>query len=296
MQIWDLLITSILRGGMYSLMAMGLAIIMGVMNVSSFMHGEIYMIGAYIGWIASVIFQWNPILSIGFAAVGSFVIGILIEKGFFWTLRRRSKEEWLWNAYLITVGLSFVLQNAALAVFGGIYRGVPGYWEGKIQLSPTIAVSIDRFAAFMISVVTIAAFWFLLMKTELGRAIRAVSQDEHGALLVGIDLDQVYTLTFGLSSMLAGIAGAALLSMIPAYPTMGASPLAKSWFVVILAGLGNVRGAIAGGLIVGVLETVSYYFFGSGWQSVITAAILILILLLKPSGIFGSQIKGSLER
>jgi len=294
--IWDLIVTGLLRGGLYSLMAVGLALLMGVTNISSFMHGELYMIGAYAGWFAHVILGLDPIPSILFAAVSSFVAGVLIEKAFFYPLRRRSKEGWLLNAYLVTVGLSFVLQNVALAAFKPIYRGIKTYWKGSIAVSSTMAISTDRIIGFLFAIATIVAFWFFLRRTKMGWAIRAVAQDERGAMLVGISLDRIYALSFGLSSMLAGIAGAALLSIIPAYPTMGSLPLAKSWFVVILAGLGNIRGAIIGGFLVGMMEAVSYYFIGGGWQDAISVLIVVIILLLKPSGLFGTEVKGILER
>ncbi len=294
--VWNLFITGTLRGGLYALMAAGLALIMGVMNVSSFMHGELYMIGAYLGWLAHVMLGFDPILSILCAALTSFVVGVLMEKVFFHPLRRKSEKEWLLNAYLVTVGLSFMLQNVALVVFKPVFRGVPAYWEGSIQLSPTMGISIDRMMSFLIAVVAIGAFWLFLRRTKMGRAIRAVAEDARGAMLIGIELNNIYTLSFGLSSMLAGIAGASLLSLTPAYPTMGGVPLAKSWYVVILAGLGNTRGAIIGGFIVGMLESISYYALGAGWQDVVSVVILILILLVKPSGLFGSEVKGMLER
>jgi branched-chain amino acid transport system permease protein len=294
--IWNLGLTGTLRGGLYALMAVGLALIMGVINVNSFMHGELYMVGAYAGWLAFVLLGLNPILSIFFAALTSFIVGILIERAFFRPLRKKSKEEWLFNAYLVTVGLSFVLQNIALAAFKPVFRGIPNYWKGSIQLSPTMGISLDRLMSFLIAVITIGAFWLFLRRTKPGLAIRAAAEDARGAMLVGIELDKIYTLSFGLSSMLAGVAGAGLLSIIPAYPTMGAAPLAKSWYVVILAGLGNVRGAIIGGFIVGMLEAVSYYTLGAGWQDVVSVVILILILLVKPSGLFGTEVKGALER
>ena len=294
--IWNLLVTGTLRGGLYALMAVGLALIMGVINVNSFMHGELYMIGAYAGWLAFVILGINPILAIFFAALTSFIVGILMERVFFRPLRTKSREEWLFNAYLVTVGLSFVLQNVALAIFQPVYRGIPNYWEGSFRLSPTMGISFDRLMSFVIAVIAIAAFWVFLRSTKAGLAIRATAEDARGAMLVGIELDKIYTLSFGLSSMLAGIAGAGLLSIIPAYPTMGAMPLAKSWYVVILAGLGNIRGAIIGGFIVGMLESISYYWLGAGWQDVVSVAILIIILLVKPSGLFGTEVKGVLER
>jgi branched-chain amino acid transport system permease protein len=292
----DLFTTGIIRGGLYSLMAAGLALVMGVMNITSFVHGELYMIGAYIAWFFYVVLGLNPILSLLFAALGSFIAGIIIDRGFFHPLRRRSKEEWLLNAYLVTVGLSFVLQNAALAIFRPMYRGIPNYWPGSIHIFSTISVSVDRSASILIAIATIVAFWQFLRRTKIGRAIWAVAQDETGAMLVGIRLDRIHALSFGLSSMLAGIAGASLLSVIPAYPSMGAVPLIKSWMVVILAGLGNVRGAILSGFMIGLVESASYYFFGGGWSNIVNVSMLIIILLFKPSGLFGTEVKGTLER
>lgn len=294
--LWDLVITGILRGGMYALMAMGLALVFGVMNICQFAHGEFYMIGAYMAVFALKVFGLKPFLAILLAMVGGFVVGVLIERGIFYPLRRRSQEEWVMNTFLLTVGLSFVLQNLALLIGKARYRGVPTYWKGTIRISPTMGVSVDRVIAFLIAMVTIGIFGLFLRRTQMGRAIRAVSQDERGAMLVGIDLDKIHTLTFGLSTMLTGIAGASLLPITQAYPAMGAGPLVASWFVVILVGLGNVGGSIIGGFIVGMLQTFSYYFLGAGWQDTVSLSILILILLFKPSGIFGTEVKGILER
>jgi branched-chain amino acid transport system permease protein len=149
-------------------------------------------------------------------------------------------------------------------------------------------VSIDRVVALLIAIFCIAGFGMFIRYTRTGRAIRAVAQSETGAMLMGINPNQVYTLTFGLGSMLAAVAGASLISVSPAYPTVGLAPLYKSWYVVILVGLGNVPAAIPGGFIVGLIETISYYAFGAGWQEVVNLSILILILLVRPAGLFGS--------
>jgi len=292
----DLFIAGILRGGLYALMALGLALVFGVMNVCHFAHGEFYMLGAYMAFFALKTFGLNPILAILFATLVTFIIGALVERGVFYPLRRRTKEEWVMNTFLLTVGLSFVLQNLALLIWKPKYRGVPIYWKGLVQISPTMGVAIDRVIGFLIAIMAIGIFWLFLRGTQMGRAIRAVSQDERGAMLVGIDLDRIHTLTFGLSSMLAGIAGAALLPITQAYPAMGTGPLNASWFVVILVGLGNVGGSIMGGFIVGMLQTFSYYFLKLGWQDVFSLSMLILILLFKPSGLFGTEVKGILER
>ena len=294
--VWDLLVTGILRGGLYALMAGGLALLFGVMNICNFAHGELFIIGSYIAYFAHVTFGLNPILAILVAGLGSFAVGAVIEKVFFATLRRTSRSEWVMNAFLVTLGLSVLLQNCAQLIFGVKYRGITQYWEGNVQLTPRMAVAADRAIAFVIAMGTIALFWLFMRRTTVGKAIRAVSQSERGAMLVGIDLDRIHTLTFALGSMLAGIGGASLLSLIPAYPFAGVKPNIRSWFVLTVVGLGNVGGSIVGGFIVGMLESFSYYFLGQGWQDVASLVMLILLLLFKPSGLFGSEVKGVLER
>lgn len=286
--ILNILLTGILRGGLYALMAVGLSLVFGVMNIPNFAYGELYMLGAYLAFFGVAIFHLGPFLSIVFAMVGCFIFGVLIEKGLFYTLRMRSKQQWLMNTFLLTLGISVILQNGMIMVYGANYHGITQFWPGNIKLGP-MSVSNDRAVGFLIAIAAIVVFSLFLNKTRIGRAIRAVSQDETGAQLMGIDLNWIHTLTFALSCLLAGLAGASLLSISAAYPTMGITPLYKSWFVLILVGMGNVEASIWGGFIVGILETVSYFYFGAGWQDAVSLAIIILILLLKPSGIFAKK-------
>ncbi|MBF0528944.1 MAG: branched-chain amino acid ABC transporter permease [Deltaproteobacteria bacterium] len=289
---WDLIVSGILRGGLYALIAIGLSLVFGVMNIANFAYGEIYMIGAYAAFFFFTVLHIGPLPSILAAGLVTFAAGALLEKSFFYTLRRKSKKQWVMNSFLVTLGISIILQNVAQLTCGSMYRGITGYWAGRINWISSMA----RVVGFLIAIVAITAFVFFLNKTQTGRAIRAVSQDETGASLVGINLNGIHTLTFALSSMLAGIAGACLLSINPAYPTMGINPLYKAWFVAILVGMGNVGASIVGGLIVGLLETVTYMYFGGGWQDVISLSIIILILLVKPKGLFGVKgIKTVLE-
>lgn len=157
-------------------------------------------------------------------------------------------------------------------------------------------IPMDRVMGFVIAMAAVGFFWLFLTKTKTGNSIRAVSEHETGAMLVGINLNNIHTLTFALSSMLAAIAGAALLSITPAYPSMGMVTLYKSWTVVILVGLGNVGATLIGGLLLGMVETISIYSLGAGWQDVVTLVIIIIVLLIKPSGLFGKAVKGVWER
>lgn len=292
----NLLLTGILRGGLYALMAVGLALVFGVMNICHFAHGEYYVIGAYAAYFAHVTFGLNPIVAIVIAAILSFIAGAVTEKIFFFPLRRFNKGEWIMNAFLLTAGLSVALQNTFKLVWGVRYRGITQYWDATIEIFPGMAIAADRLVALGIAIAAILALWFFLQKTSTRRAIRAVSQDERGAMLVGIKLDRIYTLTFALGSMFAGLGGASLLSLTPAYPYAGVRPLISSWFVVTIVGLGSVSGAIVGGFLVGVFESLSYYFLGQGWQDVASLGMLIVLLLFKPSGLFGTKVKGVLEK
>ena len=293
---WDLLVTAILRGGIYALMAVGLSLVFGVMNIANFAYGELYMLGAYFAFFAFTFIHLGPILSMVFAALMTFIVGIILEKAFFYPLRQRAKKQWLMNSFLVTLGISIILQNSAKLFWGSTYYGITRYWEGRIRGISSMSISMDRGVGFLIAVISITSLILFLNKTRTGRAIRAVSQDETGAGLVGIDLNFIHTLTFALSAMLAGIAGACLLSINPAYPTMGIQPLYKSWFVLILCGMGNVGGSIIGGLLVGLLETITYSYFSGGWQDVISLTIIIMILLFKPSGLFGNTgVKSAVE-
>lgn len=306
-EIWDFFSTAILRGGMYSLMAVGLTLVFGVMNIANFAHGEFYMLGAFFCYFALTTLNSfalpvfvAPALSIAAAGIGVFIVAGITERTLFRALRKRSKGQWLMNTFLLTLGISIILQNGAKLLWGAKYRGVTAMWQSdSLSWLYEIGLPPDRVAGFLIAVISIGAFVLFLNKTNTGRAIRAVSQDETGASLVGINLGFIHTLVFALSGLLAGIAGAALLSITPAFPFMGTSPLYKSWFVLILVGMGNIGGSIVGGLILGFLEafatTYLSQYLGSGSQEFICLAVIIAILLLKPNGIFGKTVKSAVE-
>lgn len=288
MQLFNIVLTGVLRGGLYALMAVGLSLVFGVMNIPNFAHGEFYMLGAYFSYFGYTYFHFGPVSSILLAAVGTFILGAITEKTLFYPLRKRSKKNWIMNTFLLTLGISIVLQNGAKMLWGNTYRGITQYWPGKVSVG-SFNISNDRVVGFVIAMVTIAIFWLFLNKTRMGRAIRAVSQDETGASIVGVNLNVIHTLTFALSCLLAGLAGAILLSISPAYPFMGVQPLYKSWFVLILVGMGNIGASIYGGLLVGLLETFAYMKFGSGWQDVVSLVIIIMILIFKPRGLFAKK-------
>jgi len=303
------LANTIISGGMWALMAVGLALVFGVMNIPHFAHGESFMVGGYVAYFvftpisnylkdnpSPFLSAIAPFAGMIVAALVGFVLGAIIEKLVFYPLRTRSRKGWIMNAFLLTVGISFILTNGSLLVLGASFRGVPRYWDVPPIQFLGMRLAVDRVVAFVIALIAIVVFWLFLQKTRTGRAIRAVSQDETGAEMVGINLNGIQTLTFALATALAALAGATLLFMFQAYPTVGLKPLYFAWYVVMLVGLGNVAGAILGGFIVAVLQTFTQQFVGVAWEDVIPVGVMILVLLFVPSGIFGSEVKGIQEQ
>ncbi len=306
----SILVDTLVTGGMWALMAGGLALVFGVMNIPNFAHGEFFMIGSLVAFtvfvpIQDALFE-NPdllVLQVAgpfpgmiIATVVGFACGVILEVLLFRPLRKRSREQWVMNTFLLTAGVSVVLVNGNRLLFGNDFRGITRYWDVKPIQILDVPVSVDRAMVFVIAMVMIAAFAVFLQRTRMGRAMRAVSQDETGAQMAGIALNRVFVLTMGLSCALAALAGAALLFMYPSFPDVGIQPLYLAWYVVILAGLGNVQGAIIGAFIVALLQTLAVYYVGLGWVDVLPTGFIILILLFKPSGLFGSEVKGVWEQ
>lgn len=296
-------------GGMWALLAVGLSLVFGVMNVAHFAHGEAFMVGAFVGYFVftpiskalkrspnEFISLIAPFLGIIAAALAGLVLGYLLERLIFRPLRGRSKAGWVMNTFLVTVGLSFVMTNGTTLLLGPNFRGVPRYWNVPPVEMLGIRIAVERLVAFAIAMLTIGGVWVFLQRTRTGRAIRAVSQDETGAQLVGINLNNIYSLTFALATATAAMAGASLLFMFQAYPTVGLKPLYFAWYVVMLVGLGNVAGAIIGGFIVALLQSATQQFFGINWEDVIPTIVMVLVLIVAPSGIFGSEVKGVQEQ
>ena len=303
------LVNTVVTGGMLALVAMGLALVFGVMNIPMFAHGEYFMIGSLTAYYvftpintyitanpdSSLVFL-GPLITIVAAMVVGALVGVASEVLVFSQLRKRSRDNWVMNSFLLTVGLSVVLINAHQLFFGADFKGITRYWAGMPITVMDVFISRDRAMSFALAAIVVVVFWFFMTYTRTGRAIRAVSQDENGALMVGIGLKGILMLTMALSCSLAAIAGASLLFMYPAYPSVGLEPLYMAWFVVILAGLGNVLGAVMGAFMVALLKVLTIEYIGSGWDFVVPSALIIVVLIFKPSGIFGSEVRGVLDK
>lgn len=304
-----ILMNAIVTGGMWVLLSIGLSLVLGVMNIPNFAHGEFFLTGSLTAY-----FIYNPIRlylrdnpSPFLAATAPFIgifaaffvgllFGAVLEKLVFSQLRKRSKQQWVMNSFLMTVGISVIFVNVVQLIWGADFKGVPNYWDVAPIRFLGVNVSVDRLVAFVLAVISISIFWYFLQRTRTGRAIRAAAQDETGALMVGINLSNIHLLTLALSAALAAMAGASLLFIFPAYPTAGLRPLYVAWYVVMLVGLGNVSGTIVGAFIVALLQTLTSYYIGVGWEDVIPTVIIIIMLIFRPSGLFGSEVKGIQEQ
>ena len=304
-----IIVNTFITGGMLALVSMGLALVFGVMNIPMFAHGEYFMIGSLVAYYVftpisaamnktpnAFMAVVGPLIAIGCATVVGFIVGVLSEKLVFYELRKRSRENWVMNSFLLTVGVSVVLINLHQLIFGPDFKGIVRYWSGSPFKIMGAFLPPDRVYAMVISFVVIFSFWLFMRFTRPGRAIRAVSQDETGALIVGINLNFIQMLTMGLSTALAAVAGASLLFMYPSYPTVGMEPLYMAWFVVILVGLGNTLTAVVGAFLVALLKVLTMEYVGTGWEYVVPSAIIIVVLIFKPSGLFSSGVRGVLDK
>ena len=266
-------------------MAAGLSIIFGVLKLMNFAQGEFYMLGAYVTFFLFSWFHVEASLSVLAAVVVVFGLAYLIEHFILRYLRVTSGKEWIRNSFVVTLGLSIILQNLALLFWGANFYGVTYLWPGTIVVMG-FRTSLDRLITVCIGFLSLLSMFAFIKLTYTGKAIRATSQNDDAARIVGIDVERIYAISFGLGCMISALAGGILMPLTSAFPTVGEGPLLKGFIVVTLGGLGSLRGSVVGGIILGLLEALTIYFLNSGWQTVISLVVVMFILLARPEGIF----------
>jgi branched-chain amino acid transport system permease protein len=284
----ELVFQGLVRGAMYALMGIGLSLIFGILGVVNFAHGEFFMLGTYVMYYVAAVLGLPFLAGVAAAAMALFAVGVLVERGLIEPLRKRAGRDWLLDSFVLTIGLMVILQNLALLGFGSRRRGVTTMIDGSLTFGD-IVITYERLAILALAVVIVGLLAAYIKLTDTGKAIRATAQHPEAAQTLGIDINRIYTVAFGIGAALAGAAGALLISIFPAFPTVGYQPVLKSFAVVILGGLGNVPGAIAGGFLLGIVEAYAIFFMSAGWQSVITPLIIILVLIFRPQGLFTAQ-------
>lgn len=262
-------------GCIYILLATGLNIIFGVMKLVNFAHGQLLMIGAYIAFTVTTALGLNAYLSILVAMGSVALIGILLER---FTFRRVLGTDKL-NEIFVSLGLIYVFENIANLLWGNAPKQIPSPLQGMQ----------DLFLAISIVIVILVALFLLLRKTKIGLAMRATSQKSTASMLMGVNIEKVYIVTFALGAALAGASGALYGIIFPFSPTIGALPTIKAFAIIIIGGLGSIPGAVIGGLLYGIAENTAVYFLGGDWRDAIAFALLIIVLVIKPTGIFGKK-------
>lgn len=278
-------VDGLLMGGIYGLVAIGLTLIFGVMKIINFAQGSLMMLGMYVTYWLFAELGLNPYLSVPLSAVCLFFIGVGIQK--FVLARTIGAPEH--NQLLVTLGIMMILENLALLLWSPDPRSVS---VPALQTALDVGgllVNKPRGIAFLVTIALTALLYWFLHRTVLGKAIRGTSVSQDGAALVGIKVNRINYITFGIGAALAAVAGALITPFFYATPTVGASFVIKAFVVVVLGGLGNFVGALAGGLLIGVAEALGGVFLPGSWKELVTFALFILILLFKPTGLFGGS-------
>ncbi len=284
------IVHGLISGAMYALMASGLSLIWGTMRVLNFAHGEFFMLGGFFALAAMQTLGLGPLWSGAIAVVAVFLIGMLIHRSTVHGLLKR--PGWEFGTIAATLGLSIVLQDVALLVWGERFQAMPYYVEGVIQFFG-VRMPLQRVLIIAVAVAVLVLLALVLRFTRFGSALRAVASDAEAALACGIEADRIHTLTFGLAVALAALAGVILAPIVSVSPWMGVPLLLKGFIVVVLGGLGSFSGAVLGGLILGVIESLGVGFFSSQWREVIAFGVLIGVLWLRPQGLFGVRMRES---
>jgi branched-chain amino acid transport system permease protein len=284
--VFEQIINGLVLGSMYALVASGLTLIWGAMRMLNFAQGEFYMLGGYLAFYFMVRLGLHPVPAILLVLAVVFVLGILSERLVVHFLL--GKPQWEFSTIVATLGLGILLQNAVLQLFGAEVLSIP-YLSSELVDVGTIRLSVHRVIILCVAVVSITLLWYLLQRTTFGLRLRAASQDRDAAILYGVNFSRMYTMTFGLSCLLAWLAAVMLAPIFSVNPWMGTPPLLKGFVVVVLGGLGNFQGAILGGLLLGIAESLGVIAWPSEWREVVSFAVLIIAVTLRPWGLFGNK-------
>ncbi len=281
----ETLLWGVANGCIYILLATGLNIIFGVMKLVNFAHGQLLMIGAYVAFVASTALGLNAYLAILVAMGAVALIGIVLER---FTFRKVLGTDKL-NEIFVSLGLIYVFENAAILLWGNTSQRIVSPYESlKISLGE-VSIGYDRLFAVLVVIVILIGLFLLMKKTKIGLAMRATSQKSEASMLMGINIEKTYIFTFALGAALAGAAGALYGIIFPFNPTIGALPTIKAFAIIILGGLGSIPGAVVGGLLYGIAENTAVYFLGGIWQDAIAITLLIVVLIFRPTGLFGEK-------
>jgi len=283
------LVSGIVMGGIYGLMALGLNLIFGVMRIINLAHGDFMMLGMYTTYWLFVLLGMDPILSLIVVVPLFFALAPLIKRFLIDPVLkaglRPAEAEFL--ILILTFGLSAVFRNGALLLWKSDYRGITTSYSTVPLTVAGVSISVGRLAAFLIAMLFSAALFLFFGRTYLGKAIRATVQDEEAAQLMGVNIERISLLTFALGIAIAAAAGALLSMVITIYPAVGGGFMLRSFCIIVLGGMGTAAGSMVGGLILGVAESLGAMVLDVAWTPVIAYVLLVIMLLVRPTGLLG---------
>jgi branched-chain amino acid transport system permease protein len=279
----QVLINGILLGGLYAIMALGLALVWGVLNIVNLAHGAFIMLGAYLAWHLYHYLGIDPFLGLPITAIVMFGLGYAVQRGILNLVVRAP----MFNTLLITFGMEVVLTYLAQLAFSADFRTInPSYAGSNVAFGPVVVPTV-RLAAFGVAIALTIAMWVFLLRTRLGRAIRATAQNLVAARLYGVEPRHLYAMTFGIGIGLAGVAGGLYGTVSQINPYIGATLTAKCFAIAIIGGLDNPLGVIVGGLVLGIIESLAVLYIGATFADVASFGVLVLVLIIRPSGLLG---------
>jgi branched-chain amino acid transport system permease protein len=280
----QVLVNAVILSSTYALIALGITLIFSIMNVLNFAHGQMFMIGGFAVYYVYGQYHLPFALGLAVAALGVGVIGIIFEALFFRRIKRMAKREE--NSMLLAVGTALLLENVALFAFGEKERGVPDVVEGVYRIGDAF-LPAQRLLVLAIALLLVAALLIFVQFTRPGRAMRALAQDREATLLMGVDVDRISMLGFGIGAGLAGLAGALLVTLSGVNSGIGATITTKAFIMVMIGGAGVVAGSIVGAVILGIAEAFGYAFLPGSVTYLLIFLALILFLILRPQGLMG---------
>lgn len=284
------LIDGILVGGVYAAIGLGLSLAYGVMGVVNWAHGEVLMVSLFISIYLTKYAGFDPYLTGIINVIVLFAVGYVLQKGVFNKLINRGKMAWR-DMMLFTAGMSLFLQALFNLIFGAEAKSTTTRYSGMLDAGG-VMISKPKLISFVIALICCVALYTFVQKSEMGRSLRATSQDRSTAQLMGINANQVYCLCFALSLAMVGLSGALLTPFYQVTPYVGSAFCFKSFVIVALGGKGNIPGALVAGILIGLIEKVGAFFFGDKIAQILIFVLFIAILIFKPDGIMVRKKKG----